>query len=91
MNEVTKVESNPVKKVVYPSYEATQLIPSIQAHGYEYSTPAASTTVDSPLGEYGETISYPTTVHITHESRAASVAKGHSEIQVSALTVVFST
>lgn len=75
-NEVANVESKPVKKVVYPSYEATQLIPSIQAHGYEHSTPAASTTVDSPLGEYGETISYPTTINITHESRAHLSQKG---------------
>ncbi|KAJ5313407.1 uncharacterized protein N7443_000291 [Penicillium atrosanguineum] len=69
-NEVTNIESKPIKKVVYPSYEATQLVPSIQAHGHEYSTPVASTTVDSPLGEYGETISYPSTIHITQNSRA---------------------
>ncbi|KAJ6133926.1 hypothetical protein N7523_000248 [Penicillium sp. IBT 18751x] len=75
-NEVTNVESNPVNKVVYPSFEATQLIPSIQAHGYEYSTPAASTPVDSPLGEYGETMSYPATIQITHESRAHPSQKG---------------
>lgn len=75
-NEIANVESNPMKKVVYPSYEATQLVPSIQAHGYEYSTPAASITVDSPLGGYGETISYPTTIHTSHEPRPHSSQKG---------------
>jgi len=71
--QITNDTSNSVKKVIYPSYEATQLVPSIQsvqAHGYEYSTPAASTTVDSPLGVYGEIISYPTTIHTTDGSRA---------------------
>jgi hypothetical protein len=71
-NEAANDASNSAKKVVYPSYEATQLVPSVQsvqALGYEYSTPAVSTTVDSP-GGYGETISYPTTIHTTDGSRA---------------------
>jgi hypothetical protein len=75
-NEIANVESNPMKKVVYPSYEATQLVPSIQARGYEYSTPTASTTVDSPFGGYGETISYPTTIHTAHESHPHLPQKG---------------
>lgn len=72
-NEVANDVSDSVKRVVYPSYEATQLVPSVQsvqAHGYEYSTPAASTTVDSPLGGYGETISYPATIQTADGLRA---------------------
>lgn len=51
VNEVPNEDYTYTRPIVQDSYEATQLLPPAHANGYEYSTPATSNNVESPLGD----------------------------------------
>ncbi|KAJ5371305.1 uncharacterized protein N7496_007397 [Penicillium cataractarum] len=76
VNEVPNEDYTYTRPIVEDSYEATQLLPQVHANGYEYSTPATSNNVESPLGDANErTYTISTSVQLNDDVHANSPHK----------------